>query len=118
MTRDPGGGLAPLLSPEQLRDKLSLAQESIFGRGAISCFSVQDGKIPVSLCPCTGWPACPILLPSAGAAPRTVPASSPILLLKALYDDGGGVGGAVHPYWCYWEEEKCPVMRTRDLYGN
>lgn len=41
------------------------------------------------------------------------PASA--VLLKAPCDDGGG---AVHPYWCYWEEEKCPAMRTQDLYGN
>jgi len=24
----------------------------------------------------------------------------------------------VHPYWCYWEEEKCPAMGTWDLCGN
>lgn len=28
------------------------------------------------------------------------------------------MGGLVHPYWCYWEEEKWPAMVPRDLYAH
>lgn len=91
------GDLGPRKRSQQLWDKLSLDQGSILGRKTISCFSVEEGKIPMSLCPCTGCPACPIPLPSESprvlwpvlcrASELSLPASA--VLLKALCDGGG-----------------------------
>ena len=82
MSRDPGGGLTLLLSPEQLWDKLSLDQGSIFGRRPTSCFFVQEGKIPVSLpslhrLSCLPHPASFGQL--QGCVAHAMPASSPFL---------------------------------------
>lgn len=77
-----------------------------------SHFSIQEGKIPESVCPCAVCPAYPILCP-LGSSGDAVPVSSPFLL-KALCDDGLAAASILVLLGSVWELTPawCRVCRS------